>query len=318
MSRRPLPRHVVDPIADDDPDATDPLGTRAVIDAPDADPDPADVLARMRPAAPRTWRERVDDLVDDLRRGRHRATPATLAVGGLAAVVLALVVLVAWQVMVAPAAAPEAEMPRATAPPGASPEASAVVGGDPTAEAAAPIDGAPPSAPGAGAASPASAVADPGVGAAGEVVVHVVGAVEAPGVQRLPAGARVTDAIDAAGGATADADLARVNLAATVSDGVQIVVPRPGDAVAPVAPAVPAGGAASPSSPGAVDGASPVDVNTAGPVELEELPGVGPVTAAAIVAHRDEFGPFATVDELIDVRGIGEAKLEQLRARATV
>jgi competence protein ComEA len=307
MSRLPLPRHVVDPIGDD-PDVTDPLGTRAVPDAPDVDPDPADVLARMRPAAARTWRERVDDVVDDLRRGRLGATPATLAVGGLAAVVLALVVIVAWQVMAAPAAAPEAEMPRATAPPGASPPGTAVVGDDPSAATAIPA---------AGPASPAPVVATPGAGATGEVVVHVVGAVKTPGVQRLPAGARVTDAVDAAGGATADADLARVNLAATVTDGAQIVVPRPGDAVVPVAPA-PAVGAASPTAPGAPGGAGPIDVNTAGPTELEELPGVGPVTAAAIVAHRDEFGPFATVDALIDVRGIGEAKLEQLRTAATV
>jgi competence protein ComEA len=150
-----------------------------------------------------------------------------------------------------------------------------------------------------------------------EVVVHVVGAVAAPGVQRLPTGSRVIDAVEAAGGAAADADLSRVNLAAVLADGQQVVVLRPGEAP-------PAAAGAGPSGPGAADGAGGdsdgalVDINRASAAELEELPGVGPATAEAIIAHRDQNGPFASVDDLLDVRGIGEAKLEQLRDRATV
>jgi competence protein ComEA len=296
-----------------DPVDTDAAPLRA---GTDVDPDPADVLARMRPATPRSWRERLDDLLVDVRRGPGLGAPATLAAGGLAAVVLALVVVVAWQVMAASAAAPEADLPRASGPTDTSMAAPAAAAPDP---AAAPGSTASPSGvPEAGAVASTAAAGAPGGVSSGEVVVHVVGAVAAPGVQRLPAGARVTDAIEAAGGATADADLARVNLAATVTDGIQIVVPRPGEMVAPAAPVAPAGGSGSAGTSGAPDGGTPVNVNTAGAVELEELPGVGPATAAAIIAHRDEFGPFATVDQLIDVRGIGEVKLEQLRARATV
>lgn len=136
------------------------------------------------------------------------------------------------------------------------------------------------------------------------VVVHVAGAVVAPGVHRLPPGARVVDAVEAAGGLAADAEMAAVNLAALLDDGVQVYVPRTGEA-APVG-AAPAGG---------VDavGDGLVDLNTADITELETLPGVGPSTAAAIVDHRERHGPFASVDALLDVRGIGEAKLAAIR-----
>lgn len=133
--------------------------------------------------------------------------------------------------------------------------------------------------------------------APGVVVVHVVGAVAAPGVVRLPLGARVVDALAAAGGAAPDADLARVNLARVLADGEQIQVPRPGDP----APEAPAAGSAPD------DGA--VDLNTASLAQLDGLPGVGPVLAQRIVDRR----PFTSVDELDEVPGIGQAMLVRLR-----
>lgn len=138
----------------------------------------------------------------------------------------------------------------------------------------------------------------------GPVVVHVAGAVGAPGVQRLPAGSRVIDAVDAAGGLLADADAGRVNLAAELVDGTQVYVPAVGE----IAPPGSTGGNGADA-----DGGGPIDLNIADSAALETLPGVGPATAAAIIDHRDRNGPFASVDGLLEVRGIGEAKLAQLR-----
>ena len=218
--------------------------------------------------------------------------------------------LVGWHVLAPPPAPPELELPLAPPAADGGAGAGAAPGGQPGA-----VPGA-PRAPGAGGggagtAGPGSTVPST------EVVVHVVGAVLAPGVQRLPTGSRVIDAVEAAGGAAPDADLSRVNLAAVLADGQQVVVLRPGEAP-------PTAAGAGPADPGAADGAggegdgAPVDINRASAAELEELPGVGPATAEAIIAHRDQHGPFASVDDLLDVRGIGEAKLEQLRDRATV
>jgi len=144
--------------------------------------------------------------------------------------------------------------------------------------------------------------------AAAPVVVHVAGAVASPGVHRLPPGARVVDAVDASGGLLPDADPAAVNLAAPLVDGAQVYVPRQGER-APPAP----GGTGSGGDPGAGGDAGPVDLNTADEALLDTLPGVGPATAAAIVDHRERHGPFTSVDGLLDVRGIGEAKLAALR-----
>jgi len=148
------------------------------------------------------------------------------------------------------------------------------------------------------------------------VVAHAAGAVQAPGVYRLAAGARTGELVDAAGGPAPGADLQRLNLAAPVTDGERVYVPRVGEAVVPV-PATPNGGAgAGAGGDGATAG--PVNVNTATAEQLEELPGVGPVIAAAIVDERERRGRFATVDDLLDVRGIGEARLDQLRDLVTV
>ncbi len=142
-----------------------------------------------------------------------------------------------------------------------------------------------------------------------EVVVDVAGAVVSPGVHHLDAGARVVDAVDAAGGLAPDADAARVNLAAVLVDGQQVYVARVGE----VPPAATDAGGTAPAGPAPL-----VDLNTASATDLEALPGIGPTTAEAIVDHRERNGPFRAVDDLLDVRGIGDAKLEQLRDRVTV
>lgn len=126
------------------------------------------------------------------------------------------------------------------------------------------------------------------------LTVHVSGAVVRPGLVQMEVGDRVADAIVAAGGATAEADLGALNLAAVLADGSRLVVPGAGmvgDVVA--------------------DGR--VRVNTASAADLQALPGVGPVLAQRIVAHRESAGPFESVEDLLDVPGIGEAKLAGLR-----
>ena len=155
----------------------------------------------------------------------------------------------------------------------------------------------------------------------GSVVVHVTGAVSSPGVVTLPPGSRVTDAINAVGGASADADTEQLNLARVLSDGEQIRVPRIGEVLPDPAPQP--GGAATPSvgtAPGKTNGGASgtININTASATDLEKLPGIGPALAQRIVEYRDSHGPFASVDALTDVPGIGKAKLEGLREQATV
>ena len=173
-----------------------------------------------------------------------------------------------------------------------------------------------PTATGLGAADPAGAPA-------GRIVVHVVGAVVSPGVVVLADGARVADAIAAAGGAASDADTEQLNLARVLGDGEQVRVPHAGEQlVAPDPGPSPPGGASGGGAAGASGGSTPgggvVNINTAGAAELEALPGIGPALAARIVEYRDGHGPFASVDDLTDVPGIGPAKLEALRSQATV
>jgi competence protein ComEA len=198
--------------------------------------------------------------------------------------------------------------------------------------------------PAAGTKAPASPPAD-------MIMVDVVGAVKKPGVYRLPPKARLADAVHAAGGARAGADMEAVNLASFAQDGEQIRVPtlaerralqaasaprraaprlsRPALAPRPIrttahyslaAPVSPAPGAsphASVSETAAqTDGI--VNINTATAEELDSLPGVGPTTAAAILAYRQAHGPFQRVDDLLEVRGIGPKKLERMRDRVAV
>jgi competence protein ComEA len=186
----------------------------------------------------------------------------------------------------------------------------------------APVEATLPTAPLASAAGPAGAAAPTTATTAGRVVVHAAGAVVSPGVYELDAGARVADAVAAAGGLAADADADRLNLAGPVADGARVYVPRTGEEVpAEIGVEVPNGSTDGAGGGGGAPGgtaAGPVDLNRADVALLDTLPGVGPATAQAIVAHRDEHGPFTSVDQLIDVRGIGEAKLAQLRDLVTV
>ena len=179
-------------------------------------------------------------------------------------------------------------------------------------------------------------------GASGEatVRVHVAGAVNNPGVYTLPAQGRAVDAIAAASGAAADADLDRVNLAGALSDGVQIYVPHRGETAAP-AQIQPNGGTANAGQGNAVNGASqggtqpqpartltasgsaqkgstPVNINTATAEELQTLPRIGPAMAQRIIAWREAHGGFRSVDELDAVPGIGPSMLENLRPLVTV
>lgn len=135
-----------------------------------------------------------------------------------------------------------------------------------------------------------------------DIVVHVAGEVARPGLVRLTPGSRVADAIAAAGGATADAQLAAINLAGTLADGVQVVVPGVG----------PDGAVQAAGTAGAVDDGR-VRVNQADASALDALPGVGPVLAERIVSHRDLNGPFQAIEDLLDVPGIGESKLAAMR-----
>jgi competence protein ComEA len=170
--------------------------------------------------------------------------------------------------------------------------------------------------------APASALVAPPAAASGRssvpaapIVVAVSGKVRRPGVVRLPAGARIIDAVEAAGGALPGADLGLLNLARRLSDGELVVVGLPAAAVPP--PATPSG-SASPSAAGVDGGAATLDLNAATFDQLDGLPGVGPVLAQRIVDYRAAHGRFDSVDQLRDVDGIGEAKFAQLRDKVTV
>lgn len=141
----------------------------------------------------------------------------------------------------------------------------------------------------------------------GPLCCHVVGPVNSPGVYTLPPGSRVQDALQAAGGPTADADLERLNLAAVVQDQDQIIVPRRTMGLTP---------GSSPSVRGS--SIDLVNVNTADSETLQTLPGIGPVLAGRIIDYRNAHGPFDTVESLMEVKGIGAATLEKLRLLITL
>lgn len=154
-------------------------------------------------------------------------------------------------------------------------------------------------------------------GAAETIVVHVAGQVNTPGVVEIPSGARVVDAITAAGGTTSEADTASVNLARPAVDGEQVYVASPGEVV-PGPPDAP-GLVGSLGVVGGPDGAgSLVNLNSATSDELQTLPGIGPALAQRILDWRESNGTFGSVDQLQDVSGIGPVVLEGLRALATV
>jgi competence protein ComEA len=224
--------------------------------------------------------------------------PSRRAATGLGLVLLVaglVAVLLLWRAQPAARAAPPVHRVAATA---ASVDAAAAM----------------PGAAGAG------VVPGPTSAATADVVVQVVGAVHRPGLVRLPTGSRVADAVRAAGGLTANAQEASVNLARVLVDGEQLLVqrrgrpailPAPGPAVGPAGGA--GGGAATGGSPTA-----PVDLNTATLEQLDGLPGIGPVLAQRILDWRTANGRFDSVDELGEVSGIGEAHLSDLRPLVVV
>jgi competence protein ComEA len=190
-----------------------------------------------------------------------------------------------------------------------------------------PVESLVPVAPSAVTAAPSEWVSPLQTLAPSRIAVHVVGAVRQPGVYHLAAGARADDALRAAGGASDNADLRRVNLAASVLDGDQLYIPRIGERL----PNTSTSTNESNGNPGAPTRASNnsnnsnsasatsstllliVDLNRATATDLDRLPGVGPATAKAIIDHRTRNGPFASVDDLLKVKGIGPAKLAEIR-----
>ena len=219
----------------------------------------------FRPLPDRTWRERVDDVVERVRESRR-----VRVIAGAGGALLVAVVGFALLRPAGAAPAPEATLPRAST-------TIAVPTGPTT--------------------SSGGAV----------VVVQAAGAVQHPGLYRLPPGSRVDDLVTAAGGFVDGADADRLNLAALVSDGQKIYVPRVGEQIPPdVSPGASTSGGDSTST-------QPLDLNQATLQQLDTLPGVGPATAQAILDYRAQHGRFRSVDDLLNVRGIGDAKLEQLR-----
>lgn len=142
------------------------------------------------------------------------------------------------------------------------------------------------------------------------VLVHVAGAVREPGLYEFPAGARVADAVESAGGATRRADLDLLNLAEILVDGTKVEVLQVGDAPQTAPPAA-VGGTAQQAP-------ALIPLNTADQAALETIPGIGPVTATAILAHRQEIGRFESLEQLLDVDGIGPATFESIRAYLTL
>ena len=260
----------------------------------------------------------IEELDADLRRARRPglvSTPEPLRLGrwsvpsATVVALIALVVAVAcvfavrvlWAERSAGAGVPAPEAPVQT---------RVVVTGEDGAPVAARIPGG----------SSTTASPEPTSSGPVEIVVHVVGQVVRPGLVRLRPGARVADAVAAAGGARPGADVAALNLARLVVDGEQLHVPKPGEVVTP--PAAAPGGGNGASGGGDPDGdargSEVVSLNTADLAALDTLPGVGPVLAQRIVDWRAEHGRFTSVDELGEVSGIGDKLLAQLRPRVSL
>ncbi len=243
------------------------------------EPDPPPVPVPGRHAAPRRAMRLADSLVPETLRGRVLLGPGPLTV--VALVVALGMAVTAWLVVRG-----DPEQPTvAVAAPAAGEDLVSLPSAD-----ASPAPGTP-------------------VAQAGSVTVDVAGKVRRPGIAVLDAGARVVDALKAAGGARPGVDLSSLNLARVLVDGEQILVGA-------AAPAV-----TVPSSPATGTGPVPgqlVNLNVASATELETLPEVGPVTAAAIIAWRDDNGGFSAVDELLEIDGIGETTLGQIAPYVTV
>jgi len=286
------------------PSASPPVdaATRPVESGPAEQPDP-----EFWGSEPRRVRQTRREPVDEPRWApggwtaaldRIRDVRVDVGVGVVAVVLVALVAGVVWYRMGVAGGGAPLEAPRSAAPSGAAGEPGSTV------ERSAPTP-LPAGATSVTVTTSAAAAAHKGA----TVVVHVAGAVVRPGVLLMPEGARVIDAVEGAGGATPEADLDRLNLAARLVDGQRVMVVKAG------APAVAdPGAAAGPvADPGAL-----IDLNSATNAQLESLPGIGPALAGAIIAERDRRGGFRSINELREVRGIGEARFADLRARVTV
>jgi len=254
----------------------------------------ADPLARgLERGTPRSDPGRHAGSPQAGRYGRWGLSPHHVVI--LAVVVLALVTMAAWWVLQSVPRAPvelasERSLPVTTASTAATATTTTAATGG---EASAPVSAATPTSP------------------AGEpVVVDVAGKVRRPGIVELPAGARVVDALDAAGGARIGVDTRSLNLARPLVDGEQIVVGYD----VPTMGGGQQGGAGSSGSPPTSTGTAttPVNLNTATAEQLDTIPGIGPVTAQAIMAWRTEHGGFTTVNQLLDVSGIGDATLAEM------
>lgn len=162
-----------------------------------------------------------------------------------------------------------------------------------------------------------SPIGQPGV--TGNIVVEVAGAVKKPGIYELKSKARVTDAISAAGGFARDADKEQINLAEPLSDGVKVTIPRLGDDSAsgimlPAAQGFVGSSKLSTSSPAKSSATGLISLNRASQSDLESLPGIGPIIAKKILEYRQSIGGFKSIDQLLEVNGIGPKKLEKMRA----
>ena len=288
-------------------------------------PDPSRVAALLgRERLPRTEVRPAERLESGLRAARRpglvtvpeqvrlgRVRVPTAAVVAVLALVLAaaclFLVRVLWAERAAGAASPAAP------PSGVTVTSAAAVGAEPS---SATSGAAPTGADTGGSGAGGTAV---GTASAEQVVVHVVGQVARPGLVRLRPGARVADAITAAGGATKRADLAALNLARPVTDGEQVHVPRPGETpLAPQGPGPPGPASGGAAGGGVEAGDGLVNLNSADQATLETLPGVGPVLAQRILEWRSEHKRFTSVEELREVSGIGDKVFASLQPKVTV
>jgi len=250
------------------------------VETPERDVDEAAAFEPTAPWAPHALIERA------------RVWAAFVGPGRLTGAIGALLVVagVGWWLLRSPALPTEAALPSVTHAVDVSTSSS--------------IGPAPPTS------IPTSVVSD-------DVVVHVTGAVNQPGVYELATGRRVDDALAAAGGPRPDADANALNLAAPLIDGDRIEVPVLGQAGAAATATPDAGVTHAAVAEAATAVPEPVDLNVATASELEALPGIGPATATAIVEYRTQTGPFGSVDQLVEVRGIGPAKLAVIREFVT-